>query len=109
MRGENSANEWKQFKYDMSKIRANAENAMRLQAQRAKDARDLAIAKGEIVENNEDPNSLGNLLKATRTTFGDTSTINAEVDSDGEIDGDYDVTLANNEAFVRRDNLLFKR
>jgi hypothetical protein len=109
MRVNEYAKQEKQFKYDMSKIRANAENAMRLQAQKAKDARALAIAKGDIVENNEDPNSLRSLLKGTNVSFGDASTINAEVDSDGEIDGDYDVTLANDEAFMRRDNELFKR
>ena len=109
MRVNEYALQEKQRKYDLAKIRANAENALILQAQKAKDAKDLAIAKGEIVGDNEDPNSLRSLLKGTNVSFGDASTINAEVDSDGEIDGDYDVTLANNEAFVRRDNELFKR
>ena len=109
MRVNQYALQEKQRKHDLAKIRANAENALILQAQKAKDARDLAIAKGEIVGDNEDPNSLRSLLKGTNVSFGDASTINAEVDSDGEIDGDYDVTLANNEAFVRRDNELFKR
>ena len=109
MRVNEYAKQEKQFKYDMSKIRANAENALILQRQKAKDARDLAIAKGDIVGDNEDPNSLRSLLKGTNVSFGDASTINAEVDSDGEIDGDYDVTLANDEAFMRRDNLLFTR
>ena len=109
MRVNKYALQEKQRKYDLAKIRANAENALILQRQKAKDARDLAIAKGEIVIGNEDPNSLPSLLKGTTVSFGDGSTINAEVDSDGNINEDYDVTLANNEAFVRRDNKLFLR
>ena len=41
-------------------------------------SRDLAIAKGEIVGDNEDPNSLRSLLKGTNVSFGDASTINID-------------------------------
>ncbi|MDB4352612.1 hypothetical protein OAA60_04200 [Porticoccaceae bacterium] len=99
----------KQYKYDMAKIRANAENDMLLQAQKARDARDLAIAKGEIVDTSEDPNSLRSLLKGTNVSFGDASTFVAATDEDGVIDPDTDVTNMNNEAFLRRDNALFLR
>ena len=109
MRVNKYALQEKQRKYDFAKIRANAENALILQAQKAKDARDLAIAKGEIVIGNEDPNSFRSLLKGNVTTTGDPTTFNAPVDSDGNINEDYDVSLANNEAFMRRDNQLFLR
>lgn len=99
----------KQFKYDMAKIRANAENDMILQAQKAKDALDLARLKGEIVDSKEDPNSLRSLLKGTNVSFGDASTFTASTDDDGDIDPDTDVTKMNNEAFLRRDNALFLR
>lgn len=99
----------KQYKYDMAKIRANAENAMLLQAQKAKDAEDLARLKGEIVDGDGDPNSLRSLLKGTNVSFGDASTFVASTDEDGVIDPDTDVTNMNNEAFLRRDNALFLR
>ena len=99
----------KQQKYDMAKIRANAENAMLLQAQKAKDDKDLAILKGEIVDTDEDPNSLRSLLKGTNVSFGDASTFLAATDEEGKIDPDTDVTQMNNEAFLRRDNALFLR
>ena len=99
----------KQFKYDMAKIRANAENAMILQAQRSKDALDLARLKGEIVDTTEDPNSFLSLLKGSNVSFGDASTFLASTDEDGVIDPDTDVTQMNNEAFLRRDNALFLR
>lgn len=99
----------KQFKYDMAKIRANAENAMLLQAQKAKDEENLARLKGEIVDGDGDPNSLRSLLKGTNVSFGDASTFVASTDEDGVIDPDTDVTNMNNEAFLRRDNALFLR
>ena len=99
----------KQFKYDMAKIRANAENAMLLQAQKAKDEENLARLKGEIVDGDGDPNSLRSLLKGFNVSFGDASTFVASTDEDGVIDPDTDVTNMNNEAFLRRDNALFLR
>lgn len=99
----------KQFKYDMAKIRANAENAMLLQAQKAKDEENLARLKGEIVDGDGDPNSLRSLLKGNNVFFGDASTFVASTDEDGVIDPDTDVTNMNNEAFLRRDNALFLR
>ena len=99
----------KQFKYDMAKIRANAENDLILEAQKAKNALDLARLKGEIVDTSEDPNSLGSLLKGNNQTFGDASTFTAATDKDGKIDPDTDVTKMNNQAFLRRDNALFLR
>jgi len=98
----------KQFKYDMAKIRANAENDMLLQAQKSKDDKELARLKGEIVED-ENPNSLPSLLKGTNQSFGDASTFAAATDEDGDIDPDTDVTVMNNQAFLRRDNALFLR
>lgn len=99
----------KQFKYDMAKIRANAENAMLLQAQKAKDEENLARLKGEIVDGDGDPNSLRSLLKGNNVSFSDASTFVASTDEDGVIDPDTDVTNMNNEAFLRRDNALFLR
>ncbi len=99
----------KQYKYDMAKIRANAENDLILEAQKAKNALDLAILKGEIVDTSEDPNSLRSLLKGTNQSFGDASTFIAATDEDGNIDADTDVTKMNNKAFLRRDNALFLR
>ena len=99
----------KQFKYDMAKIRANAENDLILQAQKAKDNKELARLKGEIVDTSEDPNSLRSLLKGTNQSFGDASTFTAATDEDGNIDPDTDVTKMNNEAFLRNDNALFLR
>jgi hypothetical protein len=99
----------KQFKYDMAKIRANAENALILQAQKAKIDKDLAMLKGEIVDTDEDPNSLRSLLKGNNVSFGDASTFLAATDEEGKIDPDADVTQMNNESFLRRDNALFLR
>jgi len=107
MRVNEYAKQEKQQMYDMAKIRANARNGLILQAQKAKDARALAAAKGEIVDG--DPNSIGNKLKGTSTRFGDSDSLQVAVDSKGEIDPDTDVTIMNNDAFLRRDNSLFER
>lgn len=109
MKANDFALKEKQFKYDMAKIRANAENNLILEAQKSKNALDLARLKGEIVDTSEDPNSLRSLLKGNNQTFGDASTFIAATDKDGNIDADTDVTKMNNKAFLRRDNALFLR
>lgn len=109
MKANDFALKEKQNQYDMAKIRANAENDLILEAQKAKNALDLARLKGEIVDTSEDPNSLRSLLKGTNQSFGDASTFTAATDKDGKIDADTDVTKMNNKAFLRRDNALFLR
>ena len=92
-----------QAKYDMMKIRANAENDKILQAQKAKDDRDLARDKGELIGDND----FGDLLKNNRVTFGDATTIGGAVDEDGKLSPNTDIVKRTNLQFLTEDNKIF--
>ena len=92
------------FRYDMAKIRANAENDMALKKYEADRAEDLAEKKGELGGLN---NPLGNALTDARVIFGDGATIDGATDEDGELDPNTDLVLRTNEQYVTEDNKVF--
>ena len=92
------------FRYDMAKIRANAENDMALAKYKADREEDLAEKKGELGGSN---NPLGNALTDARVIFGDGATIDGATNEDGELDPNTDLIVRTNEQYVTEDNKVF--
>jgi len=99
----------KKKKWDLVMERTRASNNMALQRLKNKNARDLAIEKGEIVDNSGNPNSLQNKLKRRGITFNDPNTFTAKTDKDGDVTSNVDVPAMNSERFIELDNKVFER
>jgi len=92
------------FRYDMAKIRANAENDKALAKYKADREEDLAEKKGELGGMN---NPLGNAITESRVIFGDGATIDGATDDDGKLDPNTDLVVRTNEQYITEDNKVF--
>ena len=93
------------FRYDMAKIRANAENDLNLAKYKADREEDLAAKKGELIGSQGNP--LGNALTDTRVNFGDGTTITGAVDDEGNLDPNTDLIERTNTQFLKEDSKIF--
>ena len=112
----------KQFKYDMAKIRANAENDLILAEYKANRADgNTMLDKGYQYDQNgnlirlpwadgPDPNNpLANLLQGNNVTFGDAGTLDVPVDDDGLPDQNADMIIRTKDQYLKADNKLMQR
>ena len=105
MRENKYALQDKQFKMDMSKIRANASNALNLEKVKQKNRVDLKLLENEL-EGSRSNSPLGDAVSSAYTTLGDGNTIDLATDKKNKITENPDMIQRTKDQFTEADGKL---
>jgi len=105
MRENKYALQDKQFKMDMSKIRANAKNALNLEGVKQKNRVDLEVLKTQL-EGSRSNSPLGDAVSTGYTTLGDGNTIDLATNKKNKITQNPDMIQRTKDQFTEADGKL---